>query len=60
MARALANATLLSLLFPNAAYHGLLESPLMKLQIALPPQARGYMEWMKTAFNHRLPIHYHP
>lgn len=37
-ALALYNATLLSPPFPNAAYHALLESALVKLQNDLPPQ----------------------
>ena len=59
-ALALYNATLLSPLFPNAAYHVLLESALVKLQNALPPQVRDYVGRMKVAFSHRSPTHHHP
>jgi predicted DNA-binding transcriptional regulator YafY len=59
-ALALYNSTLLSPLFPNAAYHGLLESALIKLQNALPPQVRDYVGRMKVAFSHRSPTHHHP
>jgi predicted DNA-binding transcriptional regulator YafY len=57
---ALYNSTLLSPLFPNAAYHGLLESALVKLQNALPLQVRDYVGRMKVAFSHRSPTHHHP
>jgi predicted DNA-binding transcriptional regulator YafY len=59
-ALALYQATLLSPLFDNAAYHALLESALVKLQHALPPPIRDYLGRFKVAFSHRSPTPHPP
>ena len=59
-ALALHQATLLSPLFDNAAYHALLESALVKLQHAFPPRVRDYIGRCKVAFSHRSPTPHPP
>jgi predicted DNA-binding transcriptional regulator YafY len=59
-ALALYQATLLSPLFGNAAYHVLLEAALVKLQADFPPPVRDYIGRCKVAFSHRSPVTHPP